>query len=148
MSAAPIIARLDRVRESGPGTWRARCPACDSRSDCLSIRELDDGRVLMHCFRTQCEPGDILRALGLSVSELFPQRPNDHRYRPAKSLMPAREALALIDHEVTVATLIISDVLRDRTVTDERYDRLSQCYARIADARTKSCPARLSRGAA
>jgi len=66
-----FLARLERVRETGPGRWIACCPSHEDRSPSLSIRESDDGRVLLHC-HAGCAPEAVLAALGLSWTELFP----------------------------------------------------------------------------
>lgn len=66
------IARLEGVRASGKG-YIARCPAHDDHSPSLSIREGDDGRVLLHCF-AGCSFRQIIAAMGLDVSDMFPPR--------------------------------------------------------------------------
>ena len=72
MSAAgKILERLEGVKRTGDGRWTARCPAHDDRSPSLSIKEIDD-RVLMHCFGG-CETSAVLAAVGLNMSDLFPQ---------------------------------------------------------------------------
>lgn len=43
-----IVTRLDRVKKSGKG-YQACCPAHDDNGPSLSLREGDDGRVLLHC---------------------------------------------------------------------------------------------------
>lgn len=146
MTAAALLDRLDAVRETGPSTWRARCPTHGGKSLTLSIRDMDDGRVLVHCF-AGCDVGDVLAAVGLTVSNLFPERLPDHRYARSRSLMPAREALACIDLEVIVATLIIADILKDKAADAEQWQRLALCSTRISDARNLSCPARVQRTA-
>src|SRR5215212_6590242 len=53
------------------GGFRARCPAHRGVSDnSLSIKEGDDGRVLLTCF-TGCDLQEIVNALGLDVVDLF-----------------------------------------------------------------------------
>lgn len=52
------------------GKHVAQCPAHDDRSPSLSVRECDDGRVLLHCF-AGCETRSIVEALGLSWADLF-----------------------------------------------------------------------------
>lgn len=66
-----LLARLDRVRQTGADRWIARCPAHDDRSPSLSVRALPDGRVLLHDF-AGCDVGDVLAALGLSLADLYP----------------------------------------------------------------------------
>ena len=50
MAARAFIERLDCARQTGSGRWIARCPAHEDRSPSLSVRELEDGRTLIHCF--------------------------------------------------------------------------------------------------
>lgn len=64
-----VLERLEGVRRQG-SAWVARCPAHADRGPSLSIREGDDGRVLVHCF-AGCETAAVLRALGLSMRALF-----------------------------------------------------------------------------
>lgn len=49
MRSDALLARLNLVRKTGNGRWVCRCPAHDDRSPGLSVRELDDGCVLLHC---------------------------------------------------------------------------------------------------
>ena len=68
-----FLDRLDgRVRRNGIG-YSARCPAHEDRSPSLSFREGEDGRVLLECF-AGCPPSDVLDALGLTWTDLFPAR--------------------------------------------------------------------------
>ena len=60
------------LRRSGEG-YVARCPAHDDHAASLSIGEGHDGRILLHCW-AGCETRDILAALGLQWSDLFPAR--------------------------------------------------------------------------
>jgi hypothetical protein len=68
--AAEFLERLERVNRSGKG-WTARCPAHEDRRASLSISEGDDGRILLKCF-AGCPTEDIVEALSLSLSDLFP----------------------------------------------------------------------------
>lgn len=66
-----LLARLDRVRGSS-NRWTARCPAHDDHNPSLSIRLLDDGRVLIHC-HAGCGAAAVLDALGLDYDALYPE---------------------------------------------------------------------------
>ena len=74
MSAAALLNRLERVSECGDGRWRAVCPAHESKnmSQTLSIRETEDGVILVNCF-AGCGAGDVVAAVGLQLSDLFPE---------------------------------------------------------------------------
>ena len=71
-----IIAALEAAgcspRRSGDGR-SSRCPAHDDRNPSLSINEGMDGCVLLKS-HAGCELDGIVAALGLSKSDLFPDR--------------------------------------------------------------------------
>jgi len=144
MSAAEIVARLDGVRERGHGQWMARCPAHEDRSPSLSIRELDDGTILLHCFAL-CLPLDICQAIGIQFRDLFPAdhiRRVDDRERPRLS---AIDALVALNDEIAVAAYIAADMIEHRTIDQEDWNRLATAHRRISDARALIAPARLRR---
>jgi hypothetical protein len=86
MNAAAEIAHALNGRKSG-GEWVCRCPAHDDRDPSMTIRDSDDGRVLVHC-HAGCEQGDVidaLKTLGLWEKQertFIPSKPE--RKPPAK----------------------------------------------------------------
>ena len=62
---------LSHLHLSGPGPWETRCPAHEDGRPSLSVSRGDDGRVLLRCQRG-CETEDVVRALGLTLRDLFP----------------------------------------------------------------------------
>jgi predicted protein tyrosine phosphatase len=133
-AAAKILDRLERVKQTAPGRWIACCPAHEDRSPSLSIRELDDGRLLVHCF-AGCGAVDVLTAVGLELQDLYPQRLPEHSYAASRSRIPAADLLALVDHEITVAALITADILARHTVSPEQWARLATAAGRIGKVR-------------
>lgn len=94
--AAPLLARLQGVRPAGPGRWNARCPAHQDKAPSLSIKETGE-RVLVHCF-TGCDPSDVLTAVGLKWSDLYPDRWKCAAFRPNEAAAAyARRTLAAVD---------------------------------------------------
>ena len=73
---------LDGLRRSGDG-WSARCPAHEDRHNSLSVREGDDGKVLVHCF-AGCTAEDIVAGLGLEMRDLFPPKDAGGRGLPRR----------------------------------------------------------------
>lgn len=124
-----ILDRLDRPKQTGPGRWLARCPAHEDRSPSLSIRELDDGRVLVHDFGG-CGTEDVLAALGLTMGDLF-EKPIAHRVEASHSRIPARDLLEIISEETSVVAIIAADMLEERTISEDDWERLSKAAARI-----------------
>jgi hypothetical protein len=131
-AAATLLDRLERVRQTGPGRWIARCPAHQDKSPSLSIRELDDGRLLINCF-AGCGPIEVLDALGMTWGDLFP---GDRTERSATSTrIPAADLLAIISEETTVAAIVAADLLAKKSITESDWSRLATAASRIARAR-------------
>lgn len=79
MSVHDIVSRLDQCRQVGGDKWMARCPSHDDKGPSLSIRDAGDGRTLIHCF-AGCGAVDVLTAIGLELSDLYP--PTENHYEP------------------------------------------------------------------
>jgi hypothetical protein len=68
-----VVAALgERVKRRGDGKALACCPAHHDHEPSLSVSTGDDGRVLLKCFAA-CSAESIVGALGLKMSDLFPQ---------------------------------------------------------------------------
>jgi hypothetical protein len=143
-TAAKLLDRLQRVKPTGPNRWVACCPSHEDRSPSLSIRELDDGRILLKDFGG-CDTEAVLGAIGLSMTDLFPQ-PLGELPR-SNSMIPARDLLLILDHEMLVSVLILNDVLSHRTINETQFDRLVRAAARIGRARDIASPARVEHAA-
>jgi hypothetical protein len=66
-----VLGRLEAVKPSGNG-YTALCPAHDDHNNSLSVAEGIDGRALIFC-HAGCDIAEIVAALGLEVSDLFPR---------------------------------------------------------------------------
>lgn len=67
-----VLSRLQGVRGSA-GSWQALCPAHKDTKPSLSVRQDKDGKILLKC-HAGCETKDIVAALGLRLSDLFPEK--------------------------------------------------------------------------
>ena len=76
---AELLTRLDKVTGKYP-KWSARCPAHMDRSPSLGIRQLDDGKILINCL-AGCGAVDVMDAIGMSLSDLFPADNGRHDWR-------------------------------------------------------------------
>jgi hypothetical protein len=101
-AADTLIARLDKVKSTGPSAWVACCPAHEDKKPSLSIRGLDD-RVLVHCW-AGCGAADVVAAVGLSLADLFERDDSkticDLHVRRRPPLPSTRELLALLEYDL------------------------------------------------
>jgi hypothetical protein len=134
VSAAALLERLDGVRKTGPDRWLARCSAHGDRSPSLSVRELDDGRVLVHCF-AGCGTDQVLASVGLHWSALFPADWAGKKFRNAPGI-PAADILKALDFESRVVMTIATDMHMKRDIPEADYQRLELARQRICAARS------------
>ena len=129
-----LLSRLDKPRRTGPGRWLACCPAHPDKSPSLSIRELDDGRMLIHCF-AGCSVGDIVAAVGLTFQDLFPDT-KEHRIPGERRPFNPMDVLKALAFESTVVLLAASDMIQvgDLVLGDDGFERLAQAHDRIQGA--------------
>jgi len=138
-----ILSRLDKVRPgSMRGTWMARCPAHNDKGPSLSIRELDDGRILIHDFGG-CDTSDVLGALGLRIDDLFAEpSPGHHdarngkRYGIERRPFPASDTLRCIAYECLIVLTCAVDVHTGNQISDADRERLGITIGRIQAALT------------
>jgi len=74
-----VLGRLQRVRRSGD-SWQAQCPGHDDSTPSLSVKELEDGVVLL-CCHAGCPPERVLHTIGLTFTDLYPDR-HEHGTAP------------------------------------------------------------------
>lgn len=133
MSAEMLLDRLQKVKKIGYNSWKACCPAHPDRSPSLSIREKEDGLVLVKCF-AGCGALDVITAVGLEFPALFP--PQGHQERSSShSRVPARDLLQIISAETTAVMLFAHDMLQGKKPTLEEWQRLAEAAAKIGRAR-------------
>lgn len=133
MSAAQLLDRLQGSRSTGPARWIARCPAHEDRSPSLAIRELNDGTVLIKCF-AGCAATDVVTAVGLELRDLFPVPPAEHRRKPSRAWLDARDVLACLATEGQILAIAASDLARGLVFSSGDADRVARAAGRVRAA--------------
>lgn len=130
-----VLSCLNDVRQLGPDRWIARCPAHDDGTPSLSIRELADGRILLHDFGG-CDTHQVVDAIGLGFSDLYPIRTGrlDHRRKRERRPFSAEDALWAVAHEAKIVMLAASDQAQGKPLSHEDRERLSIASSRLQHA--------------
>lgn len=139
VSVDSLLSRLAGVRRTAPGRYTSKCPAHKDRRASLSVRELDDGRVLVHCF-AGCEVGAVLDACGLAFEDLYPPKAlGVHAAPQERRPFSARELLDALAFELTVAWVILGDCAAGKVFTSRDRKRAlvarDRCAALIDELR-------------
>ena len=129
MNVQDLLARLDKVRRTGPDTWRASCPAHGSRGPTLAIKD-HGGTILLHC-HAACSAEDVATAIGVDLSDLFP--PGDSEGKPIRSPYPAKAVLEAVAHEAVVVLMIARAVRDGRQPSEDDMKRLLTATVRLND---------------
>jgi len=130
MSLERLLNSLVRVK-GRKGSWTASCPAHDDKSPSLAVRQLEDGRILLHCFGG-CSVHDVLGAVGLEMADLFPD--GGENKKAAKPAFYATDLLRVIAFETLVVSIGASDMGKGKTLNDKDIQRMKIAAQRIQEA--------------
>jgi hypothetical protein len=134
--AERFVSRLGKVRGRN-GSWTAQCPAHEDKSPSLSVRETEDGRVLVHCFGG-CAVHDVVGAVGMDMNDLFP--PDDKKRDWKDSIKPsmrssfyASDLLRIASFECLVVMIAAYDMSKGKKLSSDDMERLKVAQQRIEE---------------
>lgn len=126
-----LLSHLSKVKGRN-GAWTACCPAHEDKSPSLAIKEVDDGRILIHCFGG-CDVHSVLGAVGMDMSDLFPAK-RDSGTPVKKATFYASDLLRVIHFEALVVQIAAIDMAKGKEISTSTKDRLLLAYQRIDEA--------------
>jgi len=135
-----LLHRLD-ARPNGNQRWRAACPSCGGRNkSSLSVALADSGSVLLKCFKEQCAVETITAAVGMAISDLFPETPREAAGGTAmkRPLLTANQALDLLEVESMTVGVIAADMAKGGTISEADFQRLKKAVTRIGVLRQEA----------
>jgi hypothetical protein len=126
-----LITRLEGVKRTGPGRFVAICPAHDDKNPSLAVAE-KDGKPLLHCF-AGCDPADVLAAVGLTFSDLYPERPTYTKGQRSAQFDPF-DILKALTREAGIVTLAAAQISTGHALTTADAARVRLAHERLRDA--------------
>ena len=127
-----LLDHLLKVKSNGSMRWLACCPAHEDKSPSLSIRELDDGRILIKCF-AGCSTEEVLSSVGLSFDSLYPPK-EIHYAKPERRPFPAADILRAIRNEILIVFFTTKTILNGEAISPVDNQRLLLATSRIEAA--------------
>lgn len=134
MSADFLISKLAKCKRTGNGTWIACCPVHDDTTPSMTIREVEDGRVLVHCF-AGCSVAEILGAVGLEFDALFPPRSKSDYLPAVRRPFPAADVLEALSFECIVIAVHAGDLAAGNQLSQNDKARLWLAFDRFEEGR-------------
>lgn len=105
-----LLGRLSGVKQTRRDRWIAHCPAHHDKHPSLSIGIGNNDSVILKCW-SGCEVADVLAAVGLEFSDLYPERiPEGHRSGPLRKPWPAGDVLRCLANEALIASAICTEL--------------------------------------
>jgi hypothetical protein len=131
MAVDALLSRLAKVKQTGKDRWLACCPAHNDKTPSLTVRALDDGRILVHCF-SGCGAVDVVESVGLAMTDLFPERLGEHK--PIQQPFSAMDVLRALRFESGVLAIAVAHVAEGKPIHEQHKQRIDLAAERIADA--------------
>jgi hypothetical protein len=98
MKLDQFLTKLDRVKSTGTNQWVACCPHHGDKRPSLAIKhDTVTGKVLVKCW-AGCDIEDIMAAVGMKVSDLFPDKPE--YTKPTRSYFGAETIVKSLYHDL------------------------------------------------
>lgn len=98
------------------------------------MRELGDGRTLVHCFGG-CATADVLAAVGLEFDALYPERAIDHHVPRERAPFPATDVLRAVAGESHLVAIAASRVASGKPISATDAERVALAADRLLSAR-------------
>jgi flavoprotein len=132
MTVDLILSLLQKVKRTGPGKWIARCPAHNDRTPSLAIKD-DDGVILMHCFGCGASGVEVCEAIGVDVSELFPEKLDDYESQEIAHFHPS-QVLEAIQTEALIIYMIADSMAKKERINEQEKAQLLLSVSRVQAA--------------
>ncbi len=134
MITSDFLSRLQKVKKTRSDSWLACCPAHGDKSPSMTIRELSDGRLLVHCF-AGCSVENIVGSIGLELSDLFPEKPVfDHSMPQRRERFNPFDVMRAVAFEARVAAIASFDMARGNALDEGDRARLLLAAERLNEA--------------
>lgn len=130
MSFENLLSRLKKVKGRA-GNFVACCPAHEDSSPSLAVKE-QDGKIILHCF-AGCTVQNIVAAVGMDMTDLFPPTTPNYRPQPAVRFYAA-DLLRVLHMEANIVMVSAYNMRHGVKLKDADLTRLKLAYARIDSA--------------
>ncbi len=128
-----VLQHLSKVKKTSKG-FQALCPAHTDKSPSLSIREGDDGRILLHC-HAGCTAEAVVASIGLKLSDLYHPATNTTRRPPPAPGISRSELHKAASFEKTILYFASCDLSRGKTLNATDIARCDLARTRLQTAK-------------
>lgn len=127
-----LLNRLNKVRKTGTNQYVALCPAHLDKSPSLAVRQTNDGRILIKCFGG-CSAYEVVGAIGLSLSNLFPKNDSFKYTKQARSGFSAWQLMHTLKSDLVRLLIISNDLHKIKGLPDDDKNFIHEVIVRLND---------------
>jgi hypothetical protein len=128
-----FISRLSKAKRTGNDSYIACCPAHADKSPSMTVREVEDGMLLVHCF-AGCGIDDIAGAIGFSISDLMPDKQPDELRKSRRIPFSPSDVLACAKNDAALLYVVMCDLDKGILLTEKQVKEAKKSAARIYSA--------------
>jgi len=128
-----LLSRLKKVKKTGNDSFIACCPAHDDKSPSMTIREVENGKLLIHCF-AECSIENIIGSIGLDFDDIMPDKVDDEIRRSRKIPFSPSDVLACVKADAKYLYLVFCDIDKGNALTPDNLEYAKRAAARIYSA--------------
>lgn len=129
-----LLNRLDKVKQKRHNEWVACCPSHNDKNPSLAIKyDESTGKIIMKCW-AGCDINDICTAIGIEVSDLFPDAPGDKTGSPGdkkRMYFSGETALASLVSEAAIVRMAAMSI---NSLDNDDIERVKLAHDRINEA--------------
>lgn len=132
MNIESFIVFFDKVHRSGKEKeYICLCPAHNDKQASLSLKELSDGRILIHCF-AGCSALNVLDAVGLEFSDIIPDKIGE--FKPQTKSFNPYVVMGQVKKETLLVALAALELSKGNKLSQEDLDRLLLASDKLREA--------------
>lgn len=136
--AEKFLSRVESKHRPGADHGVFKCPAHDDKRASATWRETDSGALLVHCF-SGCSAADIVAAIGLELSDLFPEREDKATPgKPERRRFYAGDTLRAVAFEALIVSAAAAALATGTPLSEVDRDRLHVAAERLRQAATEA----------
>ena len=128
-----FVSRLSKAKRTGNDSWIACCPAHADKSPSMTVREVEDGMLLVHCF-AGCGIDEIAGSIGMSISDLMPDKQPDEIRKARKIPFSPSDVLACAKNDAALLYVVMCDLSKGVMLTDRQIEAAKKAAARVYSA--------------
>ena len=128
-----LLSRLDKVKKIREGEWSALCPVHNEKTPSMRIKHTQDDKILMHCFGCGANGTEIVQAIGLDTSDLFPEGQH-YKGKHERIYFSPGAILSTLKFESTIIALAANDIAQGKALSLDDAKRVELARERIEEA--------------